>query len=139
VDIGSMNMSRIDGIEWKVVVEQVPYADQKRIWILQIRSNGEVYNANAEKDGHLLMKLFKEGDPMPVPFMILPRMVWEQFVEAMTEIQPPVEKEVVDAELKATRYHLEDMRKLAGLVGSNVRTPLLCSNCGCENCECKND
>ncbi len=98
--------------QWKVVAEQVPYADQKRVWILQIRPNGEIFNATANGDGHLVMKLYKEGDPMPTPFMILPGPVWEQFVEAITEVQPPMKKEVVDAELKATKKHLQDFRRL---------------------------
>lgn len=144
---------------WIVKVEDVPYAWQKRVWLLQVSKDGVIHNATVGKDGFLVMKLYKESEPLPTPLFVIPGMAWKPFVDAVTEALPPIEKEVVDAELKATRFHLEDMRKLAGLVGENIvphmhgadcdcgltavttleDRPLLCSNCGCRKCKCKND
>ena len=43
----------------------------------------------------------------------LPTFLWQKFVDSLTkEIKPTLQAEL-DAELKATKYHLEDMRKLA--------------------------
>lgn len=39
-------------------------------------------------------------------------MVWEALASTLREVVPNIEESVVESELKATKYHLEDMRSL---------------------------
>ena len=51
------------------------------------------------------------------PTIWLNAVVWEAFAEAIRGVLPPaIDKKEVDAELKASKYHLEDMRKLLKLL-----------------------
>ena len=39
-------------------------------------------------------------------------MVWQLLVDAMSEQTPPTKKERAEADLEATKRHLDDMRRL---------------------------
>jgi len=43
---------------------------------------------------------------------MLPSFAWQLLVDAITDTTPPTKKQAVEAELNATRVHLEDMRSL---------------------------
>lgn len=98
--------------EWKVKVNEEPWADMVAIWLAK-RDMGKVYNCTVGKDGYLELTEHKPGAEPPPPLMRIPFPVKDMIISALTEAIPPVEKREVDAELKATKYHLEDMRKLA--------------------------
>lgn len=46
------------------------------------------------------------------PTMIIPRSYYEELVRALSNDLPNINRDVVNAELSATKYHLEDMRRL---------------------------
>lgn len=96
--------------EWKVHVNNEPWSDNTVVWLGRYK-DGRFYNATIAKDGYLQLDEQKEG-AVPPPLMKLPTPVWKQLIDAVNKVVPPIEKEIVDAELKATRYHLEDMRTL---------------------------
>jgi hypothetical protein len=54
----------------------------------------------------------KEGEALAQPLMVLPTPVWQLIVDAIAEKTPPSKKEALGAELSATKFHLEDMRRL---------------------------
>ncbi len=96
---------------WKVFTERLGWSDETRVWIGQ-RNGPNFANATIGKDGRLIMTAVKEGEQLPEPLMILPTPVWQMIVDAIAEKTPPSKKEALDAELTATKYHLEDMRQL---------------------------
>lgn len=104
------NIQRQEG-NWQIVVNPRPGSFEIEVWLINIES-GKAKVANVNKDGYLELKEVKdETNPGP-PFMRVPHPVWELIVNAIAEKTPPLKKEVVDAELSATKFHLEDMRKL---------------------------
>ena len=58
------------------------------------------------------MEELKEGAAPSEPFLRIPQDVWQLIVDAATETTPPTKKERVEAELEATKRHLDDMRHL---------------------------
>lgn len=99
-------------VSTKVFVERMPWNDSTKIWVTSRGEDGRRFNYTIGKEGFLLATVVKEGEMAPNPLMILPFEFVDQFVDALIEKIPPVKKEVVESELNATKYHLEDMRKL---------------------------
>ena len=106
------NIQRQEG-NWQIVVNPRPGSFEIEVWIISVES-GKAKVANINKDGYLELKEVKDGMPAEdnIPFMRVPYPVWELIVNAIAEKTPPLKKEVLDAELSATKFHLEDMRKL---------------------------
>lgn len=97
--------------DWKVYTERVGWSDEVRVW-LGVRQNGRFSNARVDKTGHLELTEMKEGAETPEPLMVVPTSVWQMIVDAVAEKTPPTKKEALNAELGATKFHLEDMRAL---------------------------
>lgn len=97
--------------DWKCVITNKPWADAVDVYLLH-ESHGKFEIANLNKDGTVVMKELKEGADDSKPFFTLPYFAWQSVLQAMGDVEPDIKKEVVDSELKATKYHLEDMRKL---------------------------
>ena len=97
---------------WKAVIEYEPWSDRVKIWLAEL-IHDKTYVASVNKDGVIEMTEVKEGAAPEKPLLIVNGNAWEAITQALSDALPPVKQEVVDAELKATKYHLEDMRKLA--------------------------
>lgn len=96
--------------EWKIKVEDSFSFAFVKIWFYQ-ENNGKFYVAKVYADSTLITE---EADPSTEiqPTMIIPRMVWDTLVESFKKEKTTYHEKEVDAELKATKYHLEDMRNL---------------------------
>lgn len=96
----------------KIFIERVGWSDQVKVW-LGYRNNqtGGFSNATVGEKGVLVITEIKEGEEYP-PLLTMPRYVWGMLVDAINEQVPNEPKEVVDSELKATKFHLEDLRKM---------------------------
>lgn len=96
---------------WKAVIEHEPWSNSVRVWLAEL-VHDKTFVANI-KDGVIEMTEIKEGQTPEKPLLVINGQAWEAISEALSDALPPIKKEIVDAELKATKYHLEDMRKLA--------------------------
>jgi len=97
--------------KWRVFTERLGWSDETRVWVGQY-SGSNFANATVGEDGRLVLTVLKEGESPASPLMVLPTPVWQLIVDAIAEKTPPAKKEALDAELAATKYHLEDMRQL---------------------------
>lgn len=96
--------------DWHCIVTQEPWNDTVKVH-LAFRHNGKLQLAKIE-NGKVVLSDHKE-DADSEPMFVLPYMAWETVLGAIGGIPSDIKQESVDAELKATKYHLEDMRKLA--------------------------
>ena len=106
------NIQRQEG-NWQIVVNPRPGSFEIEVWLINIEG-GKAKIANVDKNGYLQLNEVIDGYPTEgnTPFMRVPNPVWELIVNAITDTTPPLKKEVLDAELMATKYHLADMRRL---------------------------
>lgn len=63
-------------------------------------------------NGQISLKHHNDGD-IPEPTLKLPNDLWYVFADLLGQVVPDIKRGEIDAELKATKYHLEDMRSLA--------------------------
>ncbi len=96
--------------EFKIEVVRRPGYDLYEIYLFK-RHPGGVENATI-KDGEIKFSFVKEDSNKAKPLMTISGLFWADFVRAVAEDLPNISKKEVDAELKATKYHLEDMRKI---------------------------
>lgn len=96
--------------EWKIKVEDSFSWAFVKIWFYK-EVNGKFYVAKVYADSSLIEV---ESDPSTEiqPTMIIPRMLWDGLIESFKKEKTTYHEKEVDAELKATKYHLEDMRNL---------------------------
>jgi hypothetical protein len=90
--------------------------DFRTLWMLK-QEGLKTWNGYLEK-GVIQWEEMPEGSLYDkfTPFMILPyRFPLQELIDALTNkyVLPPTKQQEIDAELKATKYHLEDMRKIA--------------------------
>lgn len=97
--------------EWKCVVMNEPWNMNVKVYLI---NEAQRKVATLSQDGHVVMTEAVEG--VSQPFMTLPYNAWQSIISAMGEVEPDVKREATDSELKATKYHLQDMRKLLKLV-----------------------
>lgn len=98
---------------WLISVHHKPWTDGVDVYIAQIMKNKPGIMAYYfDKDGHMNGEEVKEFDPDRKPTMTMPRWVWDGFAQAISGVKETPDKQAVDSELKATKYHLEDVRKL---------------------------
>jgi len=107
----NFNESYKEENNWKVIVQRRGWSDTIAVYVLQ-RNGNKALLASVEKDGNLKFTEIKEGEEEK-PTLMLPTFAWQLLVDAITETTPPTKKEAIGAELVATKYHLEDMRKIA--------------------------
>jgi len=105
-----INQSQLERGDWRVFVNPRPGDWNVDVWLIN-RQGADTYNASVEKGTITLTKL-KEGASPENPFLRIHQDVWQLLIDAMAENTPPTKKERVEAELEATKYHLEDMRQL---------------------------
>lgn len=99
--------------KYKIQIHKFPGYDRVDVYVYS-RDGTKTTNYSIRDDGGI------EGEQVPEmveykeikPFMSIPGMMWEEFVLALTEQLPDISKREIDAELKSTKYHLEDMRSL---------------------------
>ena len=96
--------------DWILRIDPVPWSDMVRVWLVCKTPKGAANSAI--KDGRLELTEVEGGLDNPLPLMEIPSQIWEAFAEATQETVEPIKQEIVDAELKATKYHLEDFRSL---------------------------
>jgi hypothetical protein len=96
---------------WVVVLQPVPWSDAVELWIGR-QENGRFYRASVAEGGLLNMTEVEKGSEQTSPTLVVSATVWDGLAEALRGVVPQVDKREVDAELKATKYHLEDMRNL---------------------------
>lgn len=96
---------------FRIEVIRRPEWDMVEVYLLS-KVGGVISNGTVE-DGQIIMTEIKESSESPPPFLKISGFIWDTFVRALTNDLPNISREEIDAELKATKYHLEDMRKLA--------------------------
>ena len=99
-----------DNGEWRVFVQPNPAGWSVRVYIIQ-RQGTDSFLAEMHS-GHFVMVKIKEGERNPTPTMEVRQDVWQLIVDALANTTTPTKQGAVDTELKATKYHLEDMRSL---------------------------
>lgn len=95
--------------EFHCIVTQEPWNDTVKVYLAQ-RNNGKLSTASIE-GGELVMTELKGGKESK-PMLVLPYMAWETILGVLGGIPSDIKQESVDAELKATKHHLEDMRTI---------------------------
>jgi hypothetical protein len=92
------------------------WGDYKDLWLIKYEL-GKSYNGYLVK-GTIEWEEVKEGQEYSTitPFMRVPRYFpIQEMVDALTETKPASTQIETTSELRATRYHLEDLRKLLKL------------------------
>lgn len=95
--------------EWRCVVVNEPWNDRIQVYLMR-EHNGAQETAFIDKDGMLGLKKAVEGSTKPL--FTISWTAHEALLQALGSVEPQIEKEVVDSELKATKFHLDDMRRL---------------------------
>lgn len=95
---------------------QQGWGDFKNLWLMKYEL-GKAFNGYT-KEGELVWEEVKEGATYDkyTPFLKVGR--WfpiQEMVDALTDTKKATEQVETLSELKATKYHLEDMRKLLKL------------------------
>ena len=99
------------------------WGDFKNLWLIKYEL-GKSFNGYLVK-GRLQWEEVKEGvvDMTKItPFMVVSyRFPIQEMVDALTDTKKATEQIETLSELKATKYHLEDMRKLLKLTSPQYR------------------
>lgn len=95
---------------WQVHVTKGPADFNIRLYFLQTQGD-KVFIARPLDEGTWQTEELKEGlDPIK-PSLVMSHFLYKALIEEVHKEPSPV-KEAVDAELTATKYHLEDLRKI---------------------------
>lgn len=85
------------------------------VYLVRENAKGVYATLSVGEGGELIETPYgfdEAGNSLQKPFMRCNKAILQALVDAVSEQVHPVKKEVADAELKATKFHLEDMRKL---------------------------
>ena len=96
--------------DWHCVVHQEPWSDSVKVYLMYVKEG--VRKVAQCKNGVVELSDYKEGSANSEPFLTLPYMGWQSLLECLGGIIPDQVEIETTSELKATKYHLEDMRKL---------------------------
>jgi hypothetical protein len=99
--------------KWEIIEQENIGGWNVRVWLIR-KDTPRVEVAHINKDGMIEMSELKEGSSETSPTLNLNRDAWLALKEAMTD-KKVEEVQETTSELRATRYHLEDMRKLLKL------------------------
>lgn len=94
--------------DWKCVVYNEPWNLSVKVFLINERDRKVAKIEN----GQILLTDLKEG--VSEPFFTVPMPAWKAIQDAMGNVEPQMI--LNDGELNATKYHLEDMRKLLKLI-----------------------
>lgn len=95
---------------WEIRIAEDGGFFSVRVWIFS-RTNGRLVVAYFDDKGNITEKEIPEGSVDPEPSLVMPQLMWSIFKSQLIDDKVR-DKQEVEAELKATTYHLEDMRKL---------------------------
>lgn len=95
----------------RVNIYNQPWSDRKSVYIVQ--DDGQKVLNFSDGKWREVKESFRYDDVKPA--LELSREIWQLFIDELTNEIKPTAKAEVDAELKATKFHLEDMRKLMKL------------------------
>lgn len=98
---------------WIISVRNKPYCDVVEVWLAK-QEMDRIDVCHFNNKGKMIMSKFVEGKE-PEPTMCVNGRIWEGIRQAINGVAETPDKKAVDAELIATKYHLEDMRKLMKL------------------------
>ena len=102
----------MNGQDITVELERDPSLRSTRVWIVGGRPDGRV-DIYRMREGHLTPETVERGvDPWECTLLIPDKML-QALVDGLTAKVPPTKREVVEAELEATKRHLADMRAMA--------------------------
>jgi len=97
--------------DWKIKKEHEFGRGFVKIWLY--RELGNSYEvAHFGSNGEMTAEEVKGGSVEVAPTMILPAMGWDRLIESFKNQETTYHEKEVDAELKATKLHLQDMRDL---------------------------
>jgi len=100
----------------EVRIDQVDWGRKINIAFMTKHRDGSVDVAypSLEQGTLWTVKKFKDGEPIEIDGLItLPTYLAEKLYQALGEIFTPKGPTATEQELKATKYHLEDMRRMA--------------------------
>lgn len=101
-------LSRYRKYEWEVIEQFQPWDLQVKVYLID--RSGIPSLAHIGKDGNMYLEEIKEGLQME-PTLNIPSDAWEAIKGSILEQNKKPDVESL-SELKATKYHLEDMRKI---------------------------
>lgn len=106
------NYSYREDSSLKIMIQESIGNFSVNVWFYRknIADKFEVMSIN--KDGLPVFTEQKEAFTIPIPTFAIPIPMWNSFKNAILAEMPNPNIGVFEAELKATKYHLEDMRKL---------------------------
>jgi len=94
--------------DWEVIVNENIGMWNVSVWLVNKSYKPSIAHI---KGSSIEMTEIKEGEADPEPTLVLNRDIWKALKASMTENHER-DKHVVESELSATKYHLEDLRKL---------------------------
>jgi hypothetical protein len=94
--------------QWELIVQDSIGHLETKIWL--VNKAGRIPTIASFDKGQLVMTEYKDGVDFP-PSLSLPYYAWKSIKSAMLDNQER-EKSEVEAELIATKRHLEDLRKI---------------------------
>lgn len=100
--------------DWQCVVVQEPWDFNVKIYLM-FTGNGKKQIASVYNGGILLTDYEEESVNPSKPFLTMPVDSWQTLLQCMSGIVPDEEEIETGSELKATKYHLQDLRKLLKL------------------------
>lgn len=103
----NMKMDRFYNFNWEVIEQETPWDLRTKIYIFDKSSKPQLAKI---VNGNIELEDIKEGVQMP-PTLEIPTDVWNAIKKCMT-FKDKTSVVETSTELKATKYHLEDMRKL---------------------------
>lgn len=98
--------------EWEVKVIESIGDWGVNIWLIN-HTKGNIFIANVVEGRMELNEVKVLGEPVP-PTFVMDKSAWDAFKEAMVD-KKVRDKNEVESELKATKFHLQDMRTLLKL------------------------
>lgn len=96
---------------WKVFIEKTPADLTVKVYLIHSYGSRNSVTTIDPNTSLLKMTEFKDGDTV-LPLMTLPPQALQAISDAFVEAVPPTKQERVEAELEATKRHLEDLRRI---------------------------
>ena len=111
----------IQKTEIKFILNQ-GWGDYQNLWLIKYEI-GKSFNGYL-KDGNIEWQEVKEGqmiDDTIIPFMKVPyRFPIQELIDALTNTKKATEQVETLSELRATKYHLQDLRKMLKLADTEL-------------------